>query len=352
VSAGADHGCGVTTSGSAYCWGKNDLPPGLAAAWLGGCSDAPPGPCSDCPPPQGLVVSDPLPPTPLAGGGGASALASGAGDSVVYVSLPPGTAPAGTRAIVRRVGNGDSLTTAVIDGGFDPVPVAAQADDSIEVVVLDAGGGTVLLVRAAVRARRPPIIVRTDPPRDKTDVPVNSRIVIVFSEPVDGGTVTNSSVQLLRGTTPIAGTVSLLQGTTTAAVFTPSAQLTANAGYRLVVTQAVRDLSGDALEDAVAVDFSTGTSVLGPVASVIVQPDSIAAPVGSLIQFTATALDSQGAVVVGRPVVWSSTASSVAPVTSTGLVTALAEGDAVIQAQDDCDGRIPGLVVPAASGSY
>jgi alpha-tubulin suppressor-like RCC1 family protein len=293
--------------------------------WLAGCSDNPGGPVC-CDPPQGLVVSDPVPAAGLAAGTGAAlAFANGAGDSVVYVSLPPGTAPAGSRAAIRRVGDVASLTTAVLDGGFDPVPVEAQAEDSIEVLVTDAAGGTVLQARLAVAAARPPIVVRTDPPRRKTDVPLNAAIVIVFSEPVDAGTLTPSSVQLLRGGSPVAGAVRLLQGTGTAAAFTPAAPLVANTAYQLVVTQAVKDLDGDALEAGETVDFTSGQSSTGPAASILVSPDTVTLTEGATYQLTATVRDAAGNLLIDDPVTWA-TSDTGLTVSVTGLVTALAPG--------------------------
>jgi len=294
--------------------------------WLGGCSDNPGGPVC-CDPPQGLVVSDPVPAATLAAGFGAAlALTGGAGDSVVYVSLPPGTAPAGSRAAIRRVGDVASLTTAVLDGGFDPVPVEAQAGDSIEVLVTDAAGGTVLQARLAVAAARPPIVVRTDPPRRKTDVPINASVVIVFSEPVDTATLTPSSVQLLLGTTPVAGMVRLLQGTGAAAAFTPAVPLDANTAYQLVVTQAVRDLEGDALEAGETVDFTTGQSSTGPAASILVSPDTVTLTEGATYQLTATVRDAAGNELVDQPLAWTSNDPNGLAVSPTGLVAARLPG--------------------------
>ncbi len=316
---------------------------GVAAlAWFAACSDNPVDPCPTCPPPpQGVIMSNPVPVAALgAEVRGELAQAPGAGTDVVYVSLAPGTVPTGSRAILRRVGDAASLATAVNDGGFDPVPVTAQAGDSIDVTVTDAGGSTVYHVRAAVLAARPPVIVRTEPPPRKRDVPLNASIVIVFSEPVNGSTLNSSSVRLLRGTTSIAGTVRLLKERA-AAVFTPAASLEPNADYALIVTEAVRDLEGDALAAAFSVEFRTGTALVGPVASVSVGPDSLEVAVGSQAQLTATAHDAQGNVVTGRPVQWSSSDPSVATVSATGLVTGLATGSTEILAE--VDGQTGGM---------
>ena len=308
-------------------WVRTGIALGIVSAlgWLGGCSDSPGPDCCD-PQLQGLVISDPAPAASVAQGSPlASALTTSAGDDVAYVSLPPGTVPAGDTAIIRRVGD-SSLTTAVFGGGFDPVPVVAQAGDSIDVIVRDAAGGTVLQLRLAVAAARPPVVIRTDPPRRKTDVPVNAAIVIVFSEPVDGGTLTPSSVRLFRGTSTVAGTITLLQGTGALAGFVPNAPLAANTEYRLEVTQAVQDLDGDALQTGVTTTFTTGQSSTGPAASLDLSPASFSLLVGQTYQMTATVRDVAGNILIDQPVTWSDGISPALTISSTGLATALSGG--------------------------
>src|SRR5437879_10334271 len=126
--------------------------------------------------------------------------------------------------------------------------------------------------------------------------------------------------------------VSLLQGSATAAVFIPTAPLTANTAYRVVVTQGIRDLEGDALAAETGVPFSTGTAVEGPVASVRVFPDSVGIRVGSQVQLTAVPQDTQGRLLAGRPTTWRSGNDTVAAVSATGLVTGVAEGYTFIMA--------------------
>ena len=296
------------------------------AAILVACSDGS-GPGPQPVPPTGLILSNPVPVQAVLSTSSAQALASGPGDTVVYVSLPPGTVPAGTIANVR-VNDAVRLYTTVFDGGFNPVAVPARVGDSIEVMVLDAGGGTVYQVRAEVRAARPPVVVRTDPPPRKRDVPLNASLVVAFSEPVAGGTLTPSSVQLLRGGSPVAGTVSLLRGTGTVAAFTPTAPLDRNTDYQLVVTPAVRDLDGEALPAPVSVDFTTGESSTGPAASITVSPDTVIMT-GATYQMTATVRDAAGNLLIDQPVTWSITCcgdTSGLTVSSTGLLTAPAAG--------------------------
>jgi uncharacterized protein YjdB len=66
-----------------------------------------------------------------------------------------------------------------------------------------------------------------------------------------------------------------------------------------------------------------------PVASVTVSPPSPTVIVGSTVQLTASTLDDKGNSLSGRTVAWSSSNSSIASVSNTGLVTAAAVGGPV-----------------------
>jgi uncharacterized protein YjdB len=287
-----------------------------------------------------LIVSDPV----LAAGlvqtaTSGLALSSSAGEAVTYVSLAPGTVPTGSTASIRRVGSAGSLVTRLFDGGFDPVPVNASAGDSIEVLVQDAGGATIAVLGLVVAARRPPIVVRTDPPRRKTDVPLNAAIIIVFSEPIDGATLTPASIRLLQGQTSVSGTVRFLDASLDAShvsvEFAPDAPLSANTEYQLVVTKEVRDLDGEALLAAETVTFTTGQSSTGPPASLSLSPgDTVGLTLvsGTSIQLTAIVRDAAGNQLTNQPVTWSSDNTTVATVSSTGLVHALTRGFALVSA--------------------
>jgi len=290
-------------------------------------------------PSQGMIVSHPVPAPAGAAQPGATlsgALAAAAdGDSVVYTSLVPGTAPTGVTATVRALTSGATVTTVIQDGGFDPIPLAAKVGDTVATVAFDASGAVVFTAEAAVIPIRRIKVVRTDPAPEKRDQPLNANIVIVFSDPVDVATLTTSSLQLLRGTAPVAGAVRLLPGSPTTAVFTPSAPLDPNTDYRLVVTTEVRDVTGGDLDASASISFRTGTRMVGPATMVTLFPDTAALAVGWQGQLNAVARDSFLNIIVGRPFSWSSDDPTVATVSPGGLVTALAEGVAHVQAQMD-----------------
>ena len=256
---------------------------------------------------------------------------------MVYVSVTAGTAPGGSVATIHRVGDALPITTRVIDGGVDPVQVAAQTGDSIDVVVFDSGGNTVYQLRVGVTAARPPVVVRTDPPRKKTDVPVNAALVVVFSEPVAGASLNPASVQLRTGQSAVSGTLrfvdSTLDATHVTAEFVADAPLSANTEYQFIVTRQIRDLDGDALAAPDTTTFTTGESVTGPPASIQTSPDSFLVLLqGATYQLSATVRDAAGNILTTEPVAWSSSDPSIVAVSSTGHITALAEGFSVVTA--------------------
>src|SRR5438105_2626298 len=72
----------------------------------------------------------------------------------------------------------------------------------------------------------------------------------------------------------------------------------------------------------------TATAV--PIAAVVVLPASASAPVGGSVQFVAVPLDSTGTALGGRVIAWASSNTSVASVNDGGLATGLAAGSATI----------------------
>ena len=187
----------------------------------------------------------------------AAAVTSGA---LAYVSLSPNSVASGVQATIRNDAIGTSMTAPIVDGGFDPVTIAASVGDELSVEIQGAAG-TIMKATIKVPHRRPPALVRVDPPNGKKDVPLNSRIVVVFSEPVDPSTV-SSSIQLFQGDQLVPGAVAALEAPGTTAVVNLTTGLVPNTEYTLVVTTGVRDLAGDALPTASRISFTTAAAPL------------------------------------------------------------------------------------------
>ena len=176
--------------------------------------------------------------------------------SAVYVSLPPGSVPSASKATIRNRRTGDAIEVSMVDGGFDPIPITAVVDDNL---TIDISGGTSVPLSASVRVpkRRPPTIVRSEPPNGKTDVPLNTQIEVVFSEPVDPTTIP-AGLQLFQSGQIVSG-VATGKSSGLVGEFAPSASLAPNTEYTLSITTAVRDLAGDGLEQTARVNFTTGS---------------------------------------------------------------------------------------------
>ena len=97
-------------------------------------------------------------------------------------------------------------------------------------------GCAVLIIGvAACTQNKAPTVVSTLPANSATDVPVNTKIVVTFSEAMDSETIT-----LTQGTMPVEGTV-IGEGIT--ATFTPSDNLLPNTLYTATVLAGARSLS-------------------------------------------------------------------------------------------------------------
>ncbi len=310
------------------------LVPLALAGLLGACSGSPEAACTSCSrPPLGLVVSGPVAPAARAP---ADPAASVSADSVVWVSLRPGSVPHGSRARVGRAGANVDLTVYLVGGGFDPVPVTATIGDTIVALVADSLGAA-QVVSAAVPDAQAPSVVRIEPPSAGQGMPRNSRVAVLFSEPIAPASVSPASVELVTGSGVVAGDASVLAGSGTEVVFAPAAELDAGAGYTLGVGRTVTSVKGVPLADDLVERLETGTTEEGPVASVRVLPGDMTIDMlrGSRLQMRAVALDAHGIELVGRPITWTSSNSASATVTETGTVTANAMGIARIDATVD-----------------
>jgi Big-like domain-containing protein len=307
-----------------------------ATLWLVGCDGD--GILNDgAPSPPPLTVSDPVTGasgTAAAGGLGFSGLAGS--DDVVYVSMAPGTVAGGVAASIRNDRTGATAVVTMADGGFDPVAIEASPGDTLMIDIELPGGESSLVLTRVVPGARRPIVVRTQPPPGKRDVPLSAAVLVVFSEPIDEGTVTHANVQLVRRDgTRVSGDLRFLGADHLAVAFLPAAPLARGAPYQLVVTSRIGDLDGEALAHLISVEFTTDTAT-PTVASISVTPESVAVWQGDTVSFTAAPRDSSGAPLFGRSVQWTSSDEAVAIVDSlTGRVAAIAPGSATVTAHSE-----------------
>jgi dipeptidyl aminopeptidase/acylaminoacyl peptidase len=177
--------------------------------------------------------------------------------TVVYVSLPPGILPLFSRvAIQNSTQKGATIDISTVDGGFDPLAIQASVGDRLDVRVIQSSGD-LMTFAATVPSHRAPAIVRTNPTRSRPSAALNIRPTVVFSEPINAGTLNTTSLGLYESGAPVAGAVALLPNSPWIAEFSPAGPLKSGTDYELLITRDVRDLDGDELETRTVVEFST-----------------------------------------------------------------------------------------------
>lgn len=117
-------------------------------------------------------------------------------------------------------------------------------------VSADLDAGDIILDEA------PPRVASMTPESSSIQVPRTTPIQVQFSEPVDAGTVSGSTIRLSSAQGAVAAVVALIQGDTVATV-TPLAPLRDQTAYSLEVTTSVRDRIGKPMAAAFVGSFVT-----------------------------------------------------------------------------------------------
>ena len=229
----------------------------------GSCQDttAPrrPGPAGISPT---AIVSDPTGTEELAARTGAAA---GAADPVTYVSFPPGTFSTSGQGGALTVLNQRtiaSLTTGLQDGGLDPIPLPAEPGDTLAFTVDTGGAPSIEFIIEVPDAKRP-TVVRTDPKSGKRDVPLNIQLRVIFSEPVNPATVTNSTLVVEQQRSPVEGDIEVSPDGLQAS-FQPTVPLLPETDYTISVGTGILDIDGSPLEAPVTARFTTAPSGSAP----------------------------------------------------------------------------------------
>jgi len=237
----------------------------FAAAALAACAgETPTGGTRDQTlplPPTPFVVSNPVARPAAMSGALASAPAS---YGLAWISLPSGSLPGASAVTIRVTRTGTQAIALVVDGGFDPVALPAEVGDTIEVAVQGAAADGPTSYVTAVPASQPPRVVRTNPPKHKRDVPLNSIVGVTFSEPMDSVSLARA-ITLTAGGTPVTGTVVIppQDSGILRAEFVPSNPLSPLTDYEVRIDGA-RDRDGEAQDSVIRSDFTTADAAVAP----------------------------------------------------------------------------------------
>ena len=284
---------------------------------------------------------------------------------VTWTSSNPAVAGVSGTGLVTGVATGSATVTAA-SGGRSGTAVVTVREAVVRVELSETAlllaPGQAVTVRAVLRDRADreltdrvllwtssnPSVAAVATTGQVTGVSVGQALVSVTSEgvtasvpvrvqPVVGSVVvTPGSVSVVIGTTAsLSATVRAPDGvvlsdrsvgwtSSNPAIATVNAQgrVTALVPGSATVTATVEGQTGSAVVTVVPV----------PVQTVVVTPASRSLYIGQTVQLTAGARDSAGNGLTGRPVTWSTSAPTVAVVSTQGNVVAVAQGTALISA--------------------
>lgn len=102
----------------------------------------------------------------------------------------------------------------------------------------------------------PPTITTKDPLPNASAISITKTIGILFSEALKSSTITDASVNLKQGATPVPVALSISSDLTTV-FLDPTSNLTNNTVYTVTVTNAVQDFNGNPLTSGESWQFTT-----------------------------------------------------------------------------------------------
>ena len=110
-----------------------------------------------------------------------------------------------------------------------------------------------------------PRIVSVAPPRNASDVPVTSFATVVFSEEMDGTTLTDNNIRLLEGGTTSIGARAVASPDLKTVYLYPRSLLKTTTQYAIVVSgQTVKDAAGNPLGQDFRSTFTTAATSVSP----------------------------------------------------------------------------------------
>jgi uncharacterized protein YjdB len=236
-------------------------------------------------------------------------------------------------AVLRAVGA--TLQLGVVNAAGAPVIVPGLTWRVLEANIIQVdGSGRVTAIAPGVSH----LVAEAGNVADTATIEVRQDVAVVTVSPIAatiGISGTQQFTAALRDANGHAITgraVTWASGNTSFATVNGSGLATGVAAGATSITATSDGMSGVA---ALTVTAGPPPPPPPPVASVTVTPPSASITTGSTVQLSATLRDAGGNVLTGRAVTWTTSASSVAIVSATGLVTGVAPGGATITASSE-----------------
>jgi uncharacterized protein YjdB len=242
----------------------------------------------------------------------------------------------GTQATATlKDANGNTLTGRTITWSSS-APSVASVSSSGAVTAL-AAGSTQITATSEGQSGSATVTV--------TVVPVATVVVALAASSVTVGQSTQATATLkdANGNTLTGRTVTWSSNNTAVATVSSAGLVNALAAGSAQITATSEGKTGSA-------SLTVTAASPPPVATVTVALASSSLSVGQGTQATATLKDANGNTLTGRTITWSSSVASVASVSSTGAVTALAAGSSQITATSEGKSGFASLTVTATSG--
>jgi uncharacterized protein YjdB len=307
------------------------------------------------------------------------------GRDVTWTTGDSAIATVGGDGLVRGIAPGATIVTAIIEGKSRSAPVTVSSVPVASVTVAPTSGSLVVGATLQLAAT----------PRDAGGAALGGRVVTWNTANGSVATVSSAGLVTALGTGSVtitatsegrsgSATVSVLS-VSVASVMVAPASGSLMVGSTLQLTATPRDAGGSPLtgrvitwstaSGSIATVSSTGlvtaqgtgtttitatsegrsgnaaiTVLNVPVASVTVAPATASVVVGATLQLTATPRDAGGSALSGRTITWTTSTTSVATVSSSGLVTAQGAGSVTISATSEGRSGSAAITVTEAGG--
>lgn len=246
--------------------------------------------------------------------------------AVASVTVRPATAtltPGGTVLLgAILLDSAQNVLTGRSVAWLSSAPQVASVDSMSGAVTAYAPGSATITATSEGKSGTAQITVNAPPPVPVATVTVSPSTVAI----VVGASTTLSALTRDASNNVLTGrTVSWVSSNTQIATVSASGVVTGVAQGTATITATSETQSGSA----------TVTVTPVPVASVTVAPSTASVAVGGTVTLAATTRDAGGNTLTGRLVTWTSSSSSIATVSSSGVVTAVAAGSATITATSE-----------------